>query len=61
MKCRSCKMNLASGWDTCPNCGLATDPKAAQKSAAEEKSYKKLINFFLLAGIVLYIVLKLRS
>ena len=61
MKCRSCKMNLASGWDTCPNCGLPTDPKAVQKATVEAKSYKKLINILLLAGIVLYIVLKMRS
>ncbi len=61
MKCKSCKMNLSHSWKSCPNCGTPVDPKAAQLAAVEGKSYKKIINVLLLAGIVLYIVLKLRS
>ena len=61
MKCKSCKMNLSHSWKSCPNCGAPADPKAAQPSAPQAQPYKKLINILLLAGIVLYIVLKLRS
>ena len=54
-------MNLSHSWKSCPNCGAPADPKAAQPSAPQAQPYKKLINILLLAGIVLYIVLKLRS
>ena len=61
MKCKSCKMNLSHSWKSCPNCGAPADQKAAQPEAPQAQPYKKLINILLLAGIVLYIVLKLRS
>lgn len=54
-------MNLSHSWKSCPNCGTPVDPKAAQPAAPQAQPYKKLINILLLAGIVLYIVLKLRS
>ncbi len=61
MKCRSCKMDIPNDWKACPNCGLSTDPKASQPSTPQAQPYKKLINVLLIAGIALYLLLKLRS
>ena len=64
MKCRSCKMNLPNDWNVCPNCGTSTQSKEEHSPGLkagdkETKNYKRIINFLLLAGIGLYIVLKL--
>ena len=57
-------MNLPNSWNVCPNCGTSTQSKAEPSSGLkagdkEMKNYKRMINFLLLAGIGLYIVLKL--
>ena len=57
-------MNLPNSWNVCPNCGTSTQSKAESPSGVktsdkETKNYKRMINFLLLAGIGLYIVLKL--
>lgn len=71
MKCRSCKMNLPNSWNVCPNCGTSTQSKAESPSgrkagskdkidaSQQTKNYKKITNILLLAGIGLYILLKL--
>ncbi len=61
MKCKSCKMVIPNDWKACPNCGTPIGQKAPAPVTPQSQSYKKMINILLIAGIVLYLVLKLYS
>ena len=61
MKCKSCKMVIPNDWKACPNCGTPIGQKAPAPVTPQSQSCKKMINILLIAGIVLYLVLKLYS
>jgi hypothetical protein len=54
-------MVIPNDWKACPNCGTPIGQKAPAPATPQSQSYKKMINILLIAGIVLYLVLKLYS
>ena len=65
MKCKSCKMEIPNDWKACPNCGTPIGQKATASATTPATTpaqpYKKIVNFLLIAGIVLYLLYKLLS